>query len=418
MKKVFYSFFVICLFLVSCSGEAIIPEPEIKKPKEEVQDPDGDEKEPEGEDKESAGNEEKSENEENAIDWAKFADDFQHTLQNSYKSLFGTYSTLPSNSKFNYWYNAHALDVLTDGYNRTKDPEYLDLMKKLLKGIKIRNFRYWQVYVDDMDWLGIACMNAWKATDDKEYKEVADYILGEIKKAHTEVCGGGLQWRFDQPNGKNACSTGPGAILALRMYAADKNEDDLKFAKELFEWEKTTLLNPSNNLIWDNIKLDNGKLVIQKWQFTYNVGTYIGMANDLYKMTGDKYYLDLASKSALASITSGDMVKNNMFKETVEPGATNGDGGLFKGILIRYLTELVYTEGLSDDTLKSRIVDFMKYNAILLYEKGTTPSPDVFASSKWDIRPEKPEFVSTQLSAMMLVEAMAKFDSSGLLKKH
>lgn len=74
--------------------------------------------------------------------------------------------------------------------------------------------------------------------------------------------------------------------------------------------------------------------------FTYNVGTYIGTARDLFVVTKDSAYLDAAVCSALASISSSEMVANGMFKERGDH-----DGGLFKGILVRYLTELVYTEG-------------------------------------------------------------------------
>jgi predicted alpha-1,6-mannanase (GH76 family) len=304
------------------------------------------------------------------------------------------------------------LDVLVDGYNRTNDKQYLSLMKELLRGIKIKNWgTYWKVYVDDMCWLGIACMNAWHASHDEEYKNTAIYILNEIKKAHTDVLGGGLQWRFDGPNAKHACSTGPGGILALRLYEAEKKEEDLIFAKELYQWETATLLNPSNYLVWDNIfKNEAGVIEIKKdWMYTYNVGTYVGMAKDLYLQTGDKKYLEAAVRSALASISSSDMVANNMFKETGDH-----DGGLFKGILVRYLTEMVFTEGVTE-TFKKSVVRFLKSNANVLYNKGTSPPPAVFASSDWSIRPEKSHDLSTQLSAMMLVESMAKFDKSGLL---
>ena len=207
-------------------------------------------------------------------------------------------------------------------------------------------------------------------------------------------------------------SPGPGGILSLRLHAAEKKEEYLTFAKTLYEWETATLLNPSNYLVWDNIrKNEAGIIEIKKdWMFTYNVGTYLGMARDLYAHTGNKEYLDAAVRSARASITSPDMVANNMFKETGDH-----DGGLFKGILVRYLTEMVYTKGVPE-TLKNEVIRFFESNVTLLYNQGTSPPPTVLASSDWSKRPERPHDLSTQLSAMMLAEAVAKFDKSGLLQ--
>ena len=344
------------------------------------------------------------------INWNLFADDFQQTLTTHYTGESGTYNTRPSEQDFNYWYNAHVLDVLVDGYTRTSDETYLPRMKALLRGIEIVNPGYWKVFVDDMAWLGIASMNAWHATKDSEYKNVAQYILTEIRKAHTPVLGGGLQWRFDRPNGKNTCSTAPGAILALRLYQADKKEEDLQFAKELFQWLEKTLLNPANNLLWDNIYLnEQGQVSIDRRMFTYNVGTYIGTARELYLITKDEAYLDAAVRSAKASISSGDMVLERMFKEQGDH-----DGGLFKGILVRYLTELLHTDAVPD-ALKKQVSNFLLHNAETLYEKGSTPAPRVFASPNWGKRPEQARDISTQLSAMMLVEAVAKLVDTGLL---
>ncbi len=382
MKNLFYLFLL--LISISCGSEPLpLPESPDPEPKPE----------------------------EEKIEWNLFAEKFQETLSSVYGGSSGTYITRPDKPDFNYWFNAHVLDVLVDGYLRTNDKDYLIKMKNLLRGIKVMNRSYWQVYVDDMAWLGISSMNAWKATGDNEYKDVAIYILSEIRKAHTPVLGGGLQWRFDQPNGKNACSTAPGGILALRLYAADKKEADLIFAKELFEWELKNLLNPTNYLIWDNLSLDaNGNKILTEWMFTYNVGTFIGMARDLYVNTGEQKYLDIAVRSARASVTSSDMVKGKMFLESGDH-----DGGLFKGILVRYLTELVYTEGITL-AFKNTVIDFLNYNATLLYEEGTTPFPGVLASAVWNKRPERPQDLSTQLSAMMLAETIAKFDRSELLK--
>ena len=59
---------------------------------------------------------------------------------------------------------------------------------------------------------------------------------------------------------------------------------------------KTTYLIVKSGAVYDNI---NGKGEIQRnWIFTYNIGTFLGAAHELYKITGDKQYLDDAVKAA------------------------------------------------------------------------------------------------------------------------
>lgn len=73
---------------------------------------------------------------EEKIDWNLFADNFQKTLTAVYGGRDGTYISRPNLPHFNYWFNAHVMDVLVDSYERTKSEQYLDKMKALLNGVK------------------------------------------------------------------------------------------------------------------------------------------------------------------------------------------------------------------------------------------------------------------------------------------
>src|SRR5690606_30905468 len=121
----------------------------------------------------------------------------------------------------------------------------------------------------------------------------------------------------------------PGAILALGVYELEKNPEDLQWAKDIYAWQKETLVDPATGLVWDNINMENGETVITKeWIFTYNVGTYIGAANELYAATNDATYLNDAIKTATSTMTSQEVTSEGILKSE-----NQGDGGLFKGIL-------------------------------------------------------------------------------------
>src|SRR5699024_8205667 len=116
----------------------------------------------------------------------------------------------------------------------------------------------------------------------------------DILLSYSEVLGGGITWKKDTPNLKNAVSNGPAITLAMRLYELDENPEYLEWAKKLYAWEKANLVDPQTELVWDNIRLeDNGDIVIQKdWIFTYNVGTWIGAGLRLFQATGEDQYLN------------------------------------------------------------------------------------------------------------------------------
>lgn len=335
-------------------------------------------------------------------DWGIVAEDLQKQTYSIYLTSNGTFrQDNTGNEGFNYWWNAHMLDVLVDGYQRTGDESYVPKMKALLNGIETRNGGGFQnVYIDDMEWLGIACLRAYELTGDERYKEVADFLWEEIKKGWNDTHGGGIAWKTDMPDSKNACSNGPAAILALYLYEIDGNAEDLEWAKDIYHWLKETLVDPSTGLVWDNINYHDGVAVTNRdWIFTYNVGTYIGAANLLHQATGDAAYLDDAVKSSNSVISSATLKSGRVLKNEGQ-----GDGGLFKGILVRYFTQLTLNPDLPA-AKHEEYKEFIRLNSEILYEHGLTSSK--LAGPNWNDEPSGRVDLSTQLSAVMLMEARA-----------
>lgn len=344
---------------------------------------------------------------EKEIDWAATADSMQRATYDTYLGSEGTFvQDNQGNSTFHYWPNAHALHVLVDAYARTGDGAYLSKMKSLLRGIESKNGgTYQNVFNDDMLWLANASMRAYNATEDPEYLEVAEYLWDEIRLSWSDdVLGGGITWKKDTPFQKNAVSNGPAAILGARLYEEGQDPEDLEWALKIYEWETNNLVDPESGLVWDGVKLENGEPVVNKdWIFTYNIGTYIGAGVRLFQITGDQKYLDNAVKTAHSMMTSPKLTTEGVLRNEGQ-----GDGGLFKGILVRYLTELIQEPAVSEAD-REEFVEFLQFNAETFYEKGLS-RPGMLAGPDWRNAPEPKTDLTTQLSGLMLIEAAALLD--------
>ncbi|MDR5589032.1 glycoside hydrolase family 76 protein [Christiangramia sediminicola] len=345
--------------------------------------------------------------------WAATADSLQESLQNNYLGFNGTYvQDNAGSSRFNYWPNAHVLHVLVDAYHRTGEDIYKQRALSLLRGIEIENGGdYNNVFNDDMLWLGNASMRAYNATNEEEYKEVAEYLWEIIKMSWSDdVFGGGITWKQDTPFQKNAVSNGPAAVLAMRLYEVDNDQDDLEWAKKIYEWQKNNLVDPQTGLVWDNISLQDGEVVTNTdWVFTYNVGTWIGAGLKLYNATGETQYLNDAVKTAKSTMNSPRLTTNGVLRDEGQ-----GDGGLFKGILVRYFTQLIMEPDISESD-RQDFIDFLEYNAKTFYDNGLS-RPGMFASPNWAQAPGNTTDLTTQLSGMMLIEAAALLKEEGYIE--
>jgi predicted alpha-1,6-mannanase (GH76 family) len=91
-----------------------------------------------------------------------------------------------------------------------------------------------------------------------------------------------------------------------------------------------------------------------------------------------------------------------------------GDGGLFKGIFIRYFTRLIIDGGI-DAAKKTTYLNFITSNATTLWSKGTNKNLVLFGSA-WDKIPGNSTDCTIQLSGIMLFEAMAELKKLGLVE--
>ncbi len=338
-------------------------------------------------------------------DWEAVADSVQHATLTAFYSEEGQYIMQDNggNRTFHYWWNAHVLDVLVDAHLRGNDQE--GRMLAILRGIKSNNNdQLPNDYYDDMEWLALASLRAYHATGNQEFLEATVVLWEDIKTGWNDHQGGGIAWRKNQLDYKNTPANSPAVILASRLYKEWRKPEDLQWAKKIYQWQKSYLVDPVTGLVWDGVNRQGDQQIDKAWRFTYNQGVYIGASLALYELSGDGFYLEEAIKTAAFVIADDHLSPGGILKSE-----GNGDGGLFKGILVRYFTEMILSGHLSADQRK-HYTDFLRQNALLHYRH--IKRPEMLIGPAWNKTAGEVVDASTQLSGLMLLEAMAKIEGA------
>lgn len=220
---------------------------------------------------------------------------------------------------WHYWWQAHLLDNLVDAQLRDPQPERLKSIARQIRGHRLRNLGSWvNDYYDDMAWLALALERAGRLTGvgrPKALKTLAEQFL----TAWVPEDGGGIPWR-KQDQFFNAPANGPAGIFLAR------HEDRLRRAQQMADWIDKSLIDPETHLVFDGIKA--GSLI--RAQYTYCQGVVLGLETELAARTEDARHAERVHR--LVAAVSAHMAPDGVIK-----GAAGGDGGLFNGILARYL---------------------------------------------------------------------------------
>ena len=334
-----------------------------------------------------------------------------------------------------WWPQAHAIDVITDAYLRTGKKMYYDIYDLWFQGMPRYNFGarqggrekgdlWWNPFVDDMEWHCIALIRIYEATKETRYLNKAreiygDWIWSQWSPEDEEPWHGGITWKTDVRRSKNACSNGPAAIIAARLakhasvdaaYKKNKTKEEyLDEAQRIYRWERQYLWNAENGAIYDNMNQDGG---LGRFSLSYNQGTFIGAAVELYDLTGDASLLDDAILTT--RYTTGPMSRRN---NGVLSDATDGDGGLFHGIFYRYLANLIVHPAL-DDKVRSEFIAYMQNSAAVMMLQGVNPDTKIYGGHWREKQPsDVPSALTPQLTACMLIEAVCKINSYSSKKK-
>jgi predicted alpha-1,6-mannanase (GH76 family) len=221
--------------------------------------------------------------------------------------------------RWDYWWQAHLLDCLIDAQLREPQPGRLTRITRQLRAHRLRNGGRWtNDYYDDMAWLALAIERAGRLAGVQQ-PGALDTLTDQLMRAWVPEDGGGIPWRkHDQFF--NAPANGPAGIILARS-------GKLRRAQQIADWIDEVLIDPHTHLVFDGIK---GRSLVRA-HYTYCQGVVLGLETELAVRTGDDRHRQRVHRLV-------DAVYAHMAIDRVIKGCGGGDGGLFAGILARYLT--------------------------------------------------------------------------------
>jgi predicted alpha-1,6-mannanase (GH76 family) len=330
---------------------------------------------------------------------------------------------------FHYWWQAHYIDALVDaGWRELRTGERLngpslpsagELAARTAKTVVRRNFfRVTNSYYDDMAWLALAInrLDSLATSAGKpgtgERSSMHRALTDRLLSAATDDLGGGVYWNTKRQF-KNTAATAPTALyFALR---SDADPSLTERAQGLVDWLEENVLD-ERGLYTDGVKIIDGKPVLDETVFTYNQGPVLGAL------------LVLGGAKNLARVgTTVEAVKSHLTEprtHILTLGGT-GDGGLFTGILCRYLAQVAVDPRLPE-SVRTRAGALVTTTASTVWKgrgerwahTGIIKKPErvlIFpksagASAEEDYPGQNVIELSTQLQAWMIFEAAASIE--------
>jgi predicted alpha-1,6-mannanase (GH76 family) len=254
---------------------------------------------------------------------------------------------------WHYWWQAHYVDCLVDAGRRElgngatpaarfagpAHPSAGRLASRLITGIRLRNaLTFVNNYYDDMAWLALAALRLDALAEEtrrpgrRRNEAVRKTLTLQFDAACTDDLGGGAFWSRKR-DFKNTPATAPVALFYARTGQRAK-------AQSLLDWLDATLFDPEQGLYLDGARLGADRsLVIERAVYTYNQGPVLGallelggaanLARAAILVEAVDRHLTVPAEGGTRSAATGQRV--------VLRCEGTGDGGLFTGILCRYL---------------------------------------------------------------------------------
>ncbi|WP_285250647.1 glycoside hydrolase family 76 protein [Pseudarthrobacter sp. fls2-241-R2A-168] len=337
---------------------------------------------------------------------------------------------------WHYWWQAHYVDCLVDAgrrelgngatpaakFNGPEHPSAGRLASRMVTGIRLRNaLTFVNNYYDDMAWLALATLRLDTLAEEtrrpgrRRNEAVRRTLTLQFDAACTDDLGGGSFWSKKR-DFKNTPATAPVALFYARTGQPAK-------AQRLLDWLNATLLDEEQGLYLDGARLGpDGNVLIERAVYTYNQGPVLGA---LLELGGEA---NLARAAALVAA-----VERRLTVPAGESGGAGpvlrcegtGDGGLFTGILCRYLALAAADSRLPAGT-REAAAGLVRNTAAAFWtgrrpvESSEAGSPG-HAASIFSMQADQPADrlyppgiaveLSTQLQAWMTLEAAASLES-------
>jgi predicted alpha-1,6-mannanase (GH76 family) len=337
-------------------------------------------------------------------------------------------------SPWHYWWQAHYLDAIVDaglrclrGGDLAGARDRARTADRLLRTIRLRNRARWvNDYYDDMAWLVLAAGRLallqaalGRPRPRRRLRTAERDLTRQLRSALTGELGGGLFWNVER-DFKNVPASAPAALHLARLGQTEE-------ARGIVDWLYARLWSAESGLFLDGVRLAasgtpaSGGMhaprteVVVTDVWSYNQGTVLGALVTL----GDAQSLERAADLVAAV---DDQLTSDVDGIRLLRTHGGGDGGLFTGILGRYLALAATTEGLSASA-RDTAAGLVTSTADALWRgrdlRGSDLSsvsvwsPDPTVSARVSQAPGAPIELSTQVQAWMLLEAAATVAGSG-----
>lgn len=299
---------------------------------------------------------------------AKAAHSVDHLFGSRALPMPGTYLGAvafphPRMGPWHYWWQAHLLDALVDAAARERragsDDDAARLRSRahrLLRGMAIRSGGRVtnNLFFDDMAWLALALgrlreedLQATGACS-KDVLSAGSSLMTRLQSGCDDNLGGGTWWNTTRDY-KNTAATAPTALALLRTHHVAEARDQLT-------WLFDTLWDDGRGAFLDGIRLvaagsGTETTSVDRALYSYNSGPVLGAVLELAEITEDtaerQSWLDRAA--AIVHGAAQQFTEEGPHDKPVLRAHGGGDGGLFMGILARYLGEAASSPLLAPD---------------------------------------------------------------------
>lgn len=307
-----------------------------------------------------------------------------NTNRNGYQGVF-SYSEYNRNSSMwngnNYWQQAHAMAAVVDYYLRIKDSN--SSMKSTLEGYfkmwydkKGNNYEgnaswrgpygFGNDFTDDTCWIIIALFQLYDATGDETYFTAAKATWDEcVWPRSNSSKGGWLPWKMTQPGEFNCCTNGPGAIAAAMLAGYAKKAGQTAESNKYLEQAKKCFSQNVADMTGRNGEVGTVPL-------SYTQGTCMEAGRLIWRLTGDRSYLDYAILAAKAQMTSGRMNSTYNGQKVARHEGDDENNAIFHAVFYHWAARFATDSGIDayDKTVRNDLKKYVKRHAELYWSVG------------------------------------------------
>ncbi|WP_304325375.1 glycoside hydrolase family 76 protein [Corynebacterium frankenforstense] len=250
--------------------------------------------------------------------------------------------------RWHYWWQAHYLDCLIDAFERRGTKTRRARVRHTVRGIRIRNGGKLtrNRYYDDRAWLSLALGRINEHTGRGTKKQTRD--LEQAILAGIDGLTGVLPWRVGETF-YNVPSNGPAAIMMARTGRLDQ-------AIAVVYWVMENLIN-DDGLVMDGLRMRMHGPELVRDIHPYCQGVMLGACLEIALALRER--AGFSADESISGWADADRVDDAMPYITfvrslvhalalematpqgvIDWDTGDGDGGLFKGILARYLADV------------------------------------------------------------------------------